>query len=378
MLLETEKILALQSEVRVDERVALAQAARIHLVDPAHGDLDLDARLEILLILAQDAEVRVRQALAEALAKADSIPRDLAMRLAADIDLVAVPMLKVWRGFQDSDLISIVKNDESQEKWMAVAGRPSVSPALSMALIECGNAEVVTSLVRNEGANIPDDGFAAIVDRHGSLIAVQKVLVERQSLPEMVVERLVRIAADHLLDQLIQRHELSPKLAGQLVSEVHGRAVVGLTSNLGSERLVVFIEHLEALGAVTHSIILRCLCAGNLNFLTHLVALRSLQSVSWVRERLFSGSENEIRSVWARGKLPKELEELGVSVINVLMKSGAEDASLDDYSYRAKLIEKNLSLCADFRNCLSEDDIDYILDVKFGTNCSHQGGAGQV
>jgi hypothetical protein len=97
-----------------------------------------------------------------------------------------------------------------------------------------------------------------------------------------------------------------------------------------------------------------------------------------IRERLFSGSANEIISVWARGKLPKQLEELGVSVINVLMKSGAEDASLYDYSYRAKLIEKNLSLCADFRNCLSEDDIDYIFDVKFGTNCSHQGGAGQV
>ena len=78
---------------------------------------------KILRILAQDAAELVRRAMAVTLKSSDLIPRDLARKLAADVDSVALPVIGFSPAFSDEDLIEIVWAGVPLRQ-VAVAGRP--------------------------------------------------------------------------------------------------------------------------------------------------------------------------------------------------------------------------------------------------------------
>jgi uncharacterized protein (DUF2336 family) len=61
---------------------------------------------KIMLIMAQDAAVLVRRALAVALKSSPNLPRDLANKLATDIDTIALPVIMNSPALTDSDLVA--------------------------------------------------------------------------------------------------------------------------------------------------------------------------------------------------------------------------------------------------------------------------------
>ncbi|MDH3476613.1 MAG: hypothetical protein OEM59_23280, partial [Rhodospirillales bacterium] len=50
---------------------------------------------DILRRMAEDVSVRVREALAEGICRAPDLPRDLALKLALDVESVALPVLEL-------------------------------------------------------------------------------------------------------------------------------------------------------------------------------------------------------------------------------------------------------------------------------------------
>jgi len=66
---------------------------------------DREAAQKILRMLAQDAAELVRRAMAVTLKSSDLIPRDVARKLAADVDSVALPIINFSPAFSDEDLI---------------------------------------------------------------------------------------------------------------------------------------------------------------------------------------------------------------------------------------------------------------------------------
>ena len=109
-----------------DER---AEAA--HKLCRSMERVDLDeveraAAQKIIRLLAQDAAELVRRAMAVTLKASDLIPHDVARRLAADIDSIALPIIASSPVFTDEDLIEIVRAG-SALRQTAVAGRARVS-----------------------------------------------------------------------------------------------------------------------------------------------------------------------------------------------------------------------------------------------------------
>ncbi len=133
---------------------------------------------EIFRIMVKDAEVRVREALAQALEGNPALPRDVAMSLAKDVDSVALPVSQVSEVPSDEDLIEIVRR-LGPVKPVAVAGRSTVSEAVSSALVETGNEDVVTTLVANTGAEISEKSLHKVVEDFGDTEAVQDAMVHR-------------------------------------------------------------------------------------------------------------------------------------------------------------------------------------------------------
>jgi len=70
-------------------------------------------------------------------------------------DQVALPMLEFSEALSDADLIEIVRTQGSQ-RLTAIAGRSTVSEAVSDVLVDHGDETAVAVLVGNEGAQLAE------------------------------------------------------------------------------------------------------------------------------------------------------------------------------------------------------------------------------
>src|SRR5207249_4235467 len=91
---------------------------------------ELQIAQDIIRLMAKDASVAVRTALAQRLRNAKRLPHDVALRMAHDVEVVALPILTDSSVLTDADLVAIVRNGAAA-KQEAIAGRASVSEEVS-------------------------------------------------------------------------------------------------------------------------------------------------------------------------------------------------------------------------------------------------------
>ncbi|KAF0145802.1 MAG: hypothetical protein FD153_194, partial [Rhodospirillaceae bacterium] len=73
------------------------------------------------------------------------MPHDIAMTLARDVDVVALPMLEFSDVLTSEDLVTIVP--AARARGGAVIRRRKVDSLVSEVLVDVGNEEVITTLV---------------------------------------------------------------------------------------------------------------------------------------------------------------------------------------------------------------------------------------
>ena len=130
-------------------------AARAELADKLAREIDntqltaaeLRIAHDVVRIMAQDVELAVRRALSHSLRSAAQLPHDIALRLASDVEAVALPILINSPVLSDADLVALV-NGGSAPKQEAIAGRPEVSEQVSDALVTKGSETAVASSIR--------------------------------------------------------------------------------------------------------------------------------------------------------------------------------------------------------------------------------------
>ena len=179
----------------------------------AFNAVEIQLAQEIFRVMARDAEVRVREALAANLKSNPNLPRDVAVALGKDVDTVSLPILSFSEVLTPEDLILIVNANASFTKMEAIAGRPTVAESVSAALVERGSEKVIAKLLSNPGAAVSEPSMHVVVDRFGDSELVQEPLVHRATLPVTVTERLMSHVADHLRNYLLSKHQISPEVA---------------------------------------------------------------------------------------------------------------------------------------------------------------------
>ena len=91
---------------------------------------DRDKAQAILEMMAADAAELVRGALAQTLRHSRYLPRELALRLARDVDMVAIPILSNSPSLSDQDLVELLE-EGSADRQTAIARRPVLSEELT-------------------------------------------------------------------------------------------------------------------------------------------------------------------------------------------------------------------------------------------------------
>lgn len=320
---------------------------------------------EIFRMMVKDAEVRVREALAENLKDNPMVPHDVAVSLANDVDSVALPILEFSEVLTDADMVEIIKCQADTAKQVAIASRADVSEVVSEALVETNNEEVVTTLVANEHAKITEASLQKVVDNFGDNENVQAVMVTRPKLPLTVTERLVTMVSAQMQEQLAQRQEMPSDMATDLILQSRERATINLSSEGGQDELEAMIKQLHDSGRLTPSIVMRALCMGDLNFFeTCMAELAGIPIVN-VRQLIHDTGPLGLQAVYEKSGLPAAQYTAVRAAVDVVEEAEYDGEANDRERFSRRIIERVLTQYGDLGVEFESDDLEYLL-AKMG------------
>ena len=341
-------------------RVEVASKLAVELDSPKLSESGLGIAQDVVRLMARDVEVTVRQALAENLRHAVRIPHDVAVRLANDVEAVALPILQNSLVLTDADLIEIVGKG-SPQKQEAVAGRPDVSEKVADALITQAAEDAVTVLMNNPKARITEPSLNKAVDRFKTSEAVTEAMVKRPILPLTVTERLATEVSDKLRDYLVMHHEMSSSVAADIVVQSLERAILSFASGNSEGDIEKLVAQMYQNKRLTPSIILRALCMGEIRFFEAAVAVMANVPLMNARILIHDAGTLGFSKIYEKTGLPMKLLPAVRAALDVVHETALTGAENDIDDYRAKVIERVLTQY----DWLDEEDANYLL-AKLG------------
>ena len=341
---------------------------RAEMAAKVAGDFDAKAlsenerRLaeEIFHVMVKDAEVRVREALAQNLKENTSVPHDVALSLAKDVETVALPMLRFSEVLTDEDLIKIVAS-QSPAKQVAIAKRAQVSEDVSEALVDAGNEEAVTSLVANVGAEISEKSLQKVVDDLGDRESIQDAMVHRPKLPVAVSERLVTVVSEKFLGVIINRRDLPEDVVTDMILQARERAVISLSTDSDEADVGTLVRQLNENGRLTASIMLRGLCMGDLTFFEAAMAERAGISLANARQLIHDSGSLGLRTVCRKADIPLQQLVAVRAAIDVSEEMEYDGREHDRERYSRRMIERIMTQYDDLGVEFESSDLNYLL-----------------
>ncbi len=312
----------------------------------------------IMNIMAQDAAVLVRRALAVALKNSTKLPHEIATKLAKDVESIALPVILNSPMLTDHDLVEIVRASPPA-KQIAVASRETLSTTVTGAIAEYAVSAAVERALANDNALFDEDGFEKTLERFSGVSGVTAAMVHRNELPVSVAEKLLTVVTGELFDHLVNNHELPPQIAIDLAMGARERATLDIVEQAARQKdLPRFVQQLNLNGRLSPSLLMRGLCLGHIEFVEY--ALAELAGVSHQRMWLLMNDSGPLglKAAFERAGLPPRLFPSFRAAIEVYHSIEREGGSYDRIIFRKRMLERTLTL---FQS-IPKDDLDYLME----------------
>lgn len=341
-----------------DERALAARKLCTSIERAALTDDERTMAAEILRVMAADAALLVRKALVDTLKASPVVPRDVAMKLARDVETICLPMLAFSPVFTDDDLAEIVRLG-GPVRQLAIAKRPELSEGVTDALVEHGSERAVTAACANDNARFGEDALQKAMSRFAESERVLAAIAYRSVLPLSVTERLISMVSDELRDHLVSRHAVSPEAALEVAIGVAERATVDLVDQAGRTADVKgFVTHLNEEKRLTASLLLRALAHGHMTFFEWAVA--ELAGVPHHRTWLMIHDAGPLglRAIYERAGLPARLFPAFRAAVDAFHAMEFDGGPRDRERFQERMLQRFLTQ----PQSAAREDVDYLLD----------------
>ncbi len=358
MALTQEDIRTLVKGATVDERAAAANKLCRAIETMPLGDEARDTAGEILRIMAADAAEMVRRALAVTLKSSPLVPRDVALRLARDVETISLPMLNFSPAFLDEDLAEIVRLG-GPVRQLAIAQRPELSRTVTSAIAEHGGERAVTAACANDNADFAEGALQRILARFEEHERVLAAVAFRAVLPLSVSEKLVTMVSDQVREHLVAHHSVEPQTALEIALGAAERATVDLVDQAGRTADVRgFVAHLNATRRLTPSLLLRAMANGHVTFFEWGIA--ELAGVPHHRTWLMIHDAGPLglRAIYERAGLPARLFPAFRAAVDTFHSMEFDGGARDLERFQERMLQRFLTQ----PQSASREDVDYLID----------------
>ncbi len=212
------------------EQVRVALAGKVAALSP-NMPRDLQERMEnlawqTLCRLVRDTATRVRAAIADVVKSMPDAPHELIVALAHDPELsIAEPVIRLSPLLTEDDLLGLISGASAAVN-LVIANRVALGEAVSDALVDTQDTEVITELLNNQSAAIREETLDKLVTRAAQQLCWQKPLATRPYLTPHAARILSEVVTDEVLLLLSERADLSPKLMQEIRQRLSMRSAV--------------------------------------------------------------------------------------------------------------------------------------------------------
>jgi uncharacterized protein (DUF2336 family) len=313
---------------------------------------------EILRLMAKDATELVRRALAITLKASPVLPRDVALKLARDMESIAMPVLNFSPAFTEEDLIDIARTG-GPARQEAIARRFNLPAAVAETLVDVGCEEAVRLVCANDNADLGEAPLQTAINRYEASQPVLTAIAYRRVLPLSVTERLVNLVSDQVRRHLIEHHRLSPEVAQQISTATGERAVIDLVDQAGrAGDMGGFVAHLHRNGRLTASLLLRALAQGQMALFEW--GISELAGVPHHRTWLMIHDAGPLglKAIYERAGLPARLFPAFRSGVDTFHALNADGAARDKERFQERMLQRFLTQPQQ----APKEDVDYLLE----------------
>ncbi len=275
--IDVDKLLALAADRSREARSQLL-ATIVDLFLPVEDRLTDQQRAlmtDVIGKLVGSIEIEMRQHLVEALLRSRIELPELEAMLANDSIEVARPILERSKVIRDADLIDIIMQ-RAEEHRMAIALRHGLSSAVSDALVDHGEPEVVEALLRNQDATISRRAMEYLVAESKRYDQFQEPLLTRNDLPTDLAYRMYWWVSAALRMHVLTHFEISAHDLDPIIETAARRAMTehedGQTAQARAVRLA---NRMMELGELTDHFLLQALRQSRLNLFVAGLASRA-------------------------------------------------------------------------------------------------------
>lgn len=340
-----ERAIAAHKLCRIIDREALSEEERTK----AH---------DILRVMAADAAELVRRALAVTLRNSDLLPRDVALKLARDVESVCMPVLNFSPVFTDEDLTEIVEKGGAVRQ-LAIAKRPKLSEKVTGAIVRHGVEPAVQAACANDNATFAEKTLGEAMDRFAKSEQVLAAIAYRNVLPMAVTEKLIDLVGDQVRDHLLANQSLSPETALMIAMGAKERATVDLVDQAGrTSDMKGFVAHLHKAERLSASLLLRGLAHGHMSFLEW--GLAELAGVPHHRTWLMIHDAGPLglRAIYERAGLPVRLYAAFRAGVDTYHSMEFDGGPRDRERFQERMLQRFLTQ----PQPAARDDVDYLLE----------------
>lgn len=187
-------------------------------------DMELSAReselvADVMIGLLRQAELDLRQALAERLAPIDNVPLRLILQLASDEISVAAPVLEHSKVLSDLDLIYIIKSQPA-DYWQYIAQREKLSDQVMNMLADTGDLYTAIKLAENKKIKLNEYAITALSDLAQESEVLAQPLLRREEVPATVAQKLYQFVGKELKAYIEQEYGVTRDDVSSALDEV--------------------------------------------------------------------------------------------------------------------------------------------------------------
>lgn len=217
-LYDSQKLASLAKDGRSDAQTELFDAVS-ELLDMELSPRESELVADVLIGLVRQAELDIRQALAEKLSILDNAPLRIILQLANDEIEVAGSILRHSPVLGDMDLTYIIKS-HGPSYWQAIAQREQLSTAVMNLLAETRDLETALQLVQNENIRLSEHTLVVLSDIAQQSDRLAAPLLRRDEVSVDIARRLYQYVGAEIRAHIENEYGVKDTGIAEALSEV--------------------------------------------------------------------------------------------------------------------------------------------------------------
>lgn len=222
--IDGQRLLALAKDKSRDSYEQLTNEISDIYCDSNLTEKEYSLANDILLTLIKQAEIDLREALAERLSVQDNVPEELILHLAHDDIIVANHVLTNSPKLSDNDLLTLIKQYQAPH-WQAIAKRKNLASAVSMGLIRTGDIDTAHNLINNKTINFNDSHMAELSRLALKSDKLHVPLLNRPEVNNDIALNLYMYVSQSLRHEILNKYNINKeqldKTLNNLLMELH-------------------------------------------------------------------------------------------------------------------------------------------------------------